>query len=318
MKKLFLLLILLILTSCSSTTVIYRSLYIASIGFDFYDDEYTGYFLLPSSLDVGANNTSDEGESNIAIVSGDSLIEVFNKLNNSSSLTINYKHISTLILNTSILNEKNIEDLISFIINYVEIDFNFYVFITEDNIKKIYEVKNPNKEGLLATILIDPVNLDYKGYTAKPIHFLNFCRDYYNNKTICIPLLKVEKVWNEDDLLNANSVVFYNHNLYDTLDGKDYMFFNSADKIEFNINNNAIIFVDYKYKLKKKKTEIRIESGCSVTKDEELSMIEEEIKNKIISLVENYKYIDFLNLKYYGYDYDDLIVNVKLYELITK
>ena len=40
------LLFIVFLTSCSAVSVIYRSLYIASIGFDYKDNEYVGYFLL--------------------------------------------------------------------------------------------------------------------------------------------------------------------------------------------------------------------------------------------------------------------------------
>lgn len=53
MKKLIILLVFL-LTGCSSSSIT-DSVYIASVGLDYEDNEYKGYFYLPSSVDVGAS-----------------------------------------------------------------------------------------------------------------------------------------------------------------------------------------------------------------------------------------------------------------------
>ncbi|MBQ9124248.1 MAG: hypothetical protein IJY14_01020 [Acholeplasmatales bacterium] len=212
MKRLIIIFILIMaLSSCQNKTDIYESLYIASMGIEKIEDEYQAHFLLPSSMDVGSNK-SESNESDVAKIKADNLKDLIENIKDSSLLTINLKHISSFILHTSILNEKDLKVLIDLIKDSKDFDYNFYMFTTEENIEKIYKIKNPNQESIVYTMLVEPNESEFLLKNSKPVHFLNMCRDFLDNKEIRLPYIELASVWDENDSIRCEYNLIYHKN----------------------------------------------------------------------------------------------------------
>ena len=297
MKKLILFLIL-ILTGCASNDLAITSLYIASIGLEVNDGEYTGYFLSTSNFSIASSNKEDKGE--VAVVKGNNIIELFNNLNQSSSLHINFHHVSSLILDEGIMNNNDIDMLINYIINNEHVDFNIHIFTTKDDIKEILSTKNPNDESMILSFIVEPLYTKYSFYLANPPHLLNFCRDYYNKKTIHIPFIELQSLYKENDSISASGISFYSNDCFEYIEAKnnDYIFFKSYDIVRCEELN--IVFYDYKYK----KTDNKISVSASIKDDINIDELENEILIRMSNFISKYQNIDFLNQYYYGNSYN--------------
>lgn len=309
MKKIFLLfLLLLFITGCKASNTIYYDLFIASIGFEKNNDEFTAYFYLPSSLDVGSTKQdATKYPSEVAEINDSSISGLFYKLEASTYLNMNLKHISSIVLDKSFLNDKDIDELISYIKNSKNFDFNFYIFITEDDIREIYNVKNPNNESVILTVLCDPIANSIVYKTIKPIHFLNFVRDYYDNKTIGLTILNRNSVWSENnDSIYCNGVcyiknMFGSKLFYDTcfsyLYNHDYLYYSSEDT-SIIFNNYSICYNEFNIKVKTKYNVLySLENNYNIEK-----IIKDAIYASINLLYEN-KFIEFKN---------DINIDIKL------
>lgn len=319
MKKiLFLILIVFSLTSCRAANAIYYNLYFASIGIEYENDEYTCYFYLPSSLDLGNDKSNNEQKAEVAKSSGKTLQDVFNNIEASSFLIMNFKHISSLVLHEEIFKNKKLDDVIAFINSFKEIDKNFFIFTTSDKIDDVYKLKNMNNESLILTTLTEPKINQYIFSSSKPIHYLNFCRDYYNNKTIDLPYIEAKSIFSEEiDSIICKGVCFISRN--------NYLIYNSNNKFNYFNDNINISFYDqninviiekystnYKYKNNRIIMDVDLEYKVLSSKIENT---EEYIKKGINEIIINTfndtsKIIDFLNSKYYEVD-NILQLNIK-------
>lgn len=310
MKKiliLFLILLSCLLTSCKAANSIYYNTFIASIGLEKNNDNYTGYFFLPSSIALG-NTKQDKSEdaSEIAKVEGNNIFDVFDNFFLSSAITMNLKHISTIVLHESILNNDDINKIISFINGYEGVDLNFYIFTTNSKLEDIYSVKNPNNESVILTMLCEPLGADYIYTIAKPVHFLNFCRDYYNEKVIYLPVLSPANIWGEEidsnycrgvTFLSINNVALFDHTY------EDFMYISSKREFEYNDNNISVIYEGYSFNIKYDDVvKIKINSKYKVLNsciNNEKEYLEKLVNDKVSNLILSYlNRIDFLNLKY--------------------
>ena len=324
MKKiliLFLILFSCLLTSCKAANSIYYNTFIASIGFEKNNDKYTGYFFLPSSIALG-NTKQDKSEdaSQIAKVDGDNIFDVFNNFFLSSAITMNLKHISTIVLHESILNNADINKIISFIKEYEGADLNFYIFTTNSKLEDIYSVKNPNNESVILTMLCEPLGSNYIYTIAKPVHFLNFCRDYYNEKVIYLPVLSPANIWDDKiDSCYCRGVTFLSIKNVALFDYRyeDFEYISSKNEFEYNDDNISVIYEGYSFKIKYDDIiNINIKSKVNILYsniNNELEYIKEMIEKKISNLILNFQEkTDFLNLKYNSSLNKSIKINVEL------
>lgn len=311
MKKiLFLILIVFSLTSCRAANAIYYNLYFASIGLEYENDEYIGYFYLPSSMDLGNDKSNNEQKAEVAKANGKTLQEVFNNIEASSFLIMNFKHISSFVLHEEILKNNKLDDIISFINSFKEIDKNFFIFTTSDKLEDVYKLKNMNNESLILTTLTEPKINQYIFSSSKPIHYLNFCRDYYNEKTIDLPYIETKSIFTDDiDSIICKGVCFVNRNNYLIYNSNNtFNYFNDNINMSFYDKNINVIIEKYtpcfKYKngkiIMKVNFEYRVLSS-NVENDEEY--FKKGINDIIINTFNETKdKIDFLNSKYYEVD----------------
>lgn len=310
-----------ILTGCRAANQIYSNMYIASIGFEHQEDEYTGYFFLPSSMSVGNTDSgsSDKNPSEIAVVRGKTIADVFNNLDLSTTLKMNLKHISSIVLHESILNEKDLQDLMEYVKSSNTFDYNFYIFTTKDEIQEIYQVKNPNEESVILTMLCEPISSAYAYTAANPPHFLNFCRDYYNGKVLSFALIEPTKIWSEEnDSTYCRGVAFYKGgklNIFGYEEEENFEFFKSNASLSYSDDYISVLFTNYQVKISyKEEVNITVKSKYKVLYFDmpaEKSYLEEKIQADMLALIEKYeKDIDFLNLQYNASEHKNVKVSV--------
>lgn len=320
MNKLLLIFVLLILSSCGVD--ISESLFIASIGFEIEENEIKGYFYLPLSNDVGKSEKEGKGEGEFVKVGGENIERVFNNVKAVNSIDINLKHVSSIVLNQDLYNNDFIDQLIQYVKYSKLIDYNFYLFSTKEKMKDIYSFKNPNQESVLNSLLVisgDNIGLRL---VAEPIHFLEFCKRYYDNRSILIPSLDIEELWNIDgkqvkNFYPQSAVYFYNGITVDVIKnvGSPYI----KEKVQFYdmVNEDIIYFSYYRFRVNKDKIKIRCkyETFGKIIQEEEITNL---INKRINDYVKEYMYLDPLDIEFWneclndGCSYQTLKIDIKI------
>ena len=328
MKKIISLVFLLILCGCDFKDVS-DSIYIASVAVEKNGDEYKGYFYLPSSIEVGNSNPNEESkQGEIGISTGKNITDIFYNIDFSTSLSINYAHIATMIFHESILNNEDIDMLLNFFKDSYDFDFNFYIFATKESIEDIYTFTNPNKESIINTLLVAPHNHSEQFLGADALHFLNFCNYFYTKRCIHIPLIELDYSWKIDDkdtdAYNARGVCFYHDGRYKLINYDEYNleYLKSNDVIFYSDDNVSVTLRNYKVKYQYKdkiKIKIRGDIDRLVTKDEINieAYIYDSIKKYVNDTINNLD-VDYLNRDYYSkilkkdYSLDDVVLDIRV------
>ena len=313
MKKIISIFILLLVSGCSVQRIT-EVLFIASIGIEKEEDEYVGYFYLPSSEDVGKTNDFGTGVGQYAKIRADSLEMLFGKSQSNVELMMDLRHVASIIINESLLNEEFINEMIDFFKNSNLCDFNFYLFVTKDEFEDIYGFKNPNKESVLNSIIVSTTDSSALFLSCSPLHFLNFCRDYFKDRCIKIPYLVVDKIWidNKEEISSfhcSNMVLYYKNKYRVVLDNlgfyvkKNTHFFDKMGEFYFEIKD-----YDWRLMIKNKIIiDVKFESNLN------LDLI---VNDKISLFIESYKEMDPFNLVYYNnvynknLSYEDIVINI--------
>jgi len=326
MKKIIILILLVLsCTGCKAANRIYYDMYIASIGLQKTNEGYNGYFYLPSSIDVGNTEKSSEGEAaEVAMVEGETLQGVFSNLDLTTTLKMNLNHISSIVLDDSMVEKGELDKLIDFVKNSNSFDYNFYLFVTDSKIDDIYSLKNPNDESVILSALCDPIANTNIYATIEPPHFLNFCRDYYNNQTVGIPLISSEAIWNEkDDSIYCHGVGFYNRelNLYKKYTDNEFSFLKKHKNFDYSDANIGVRLNDYKINIKYNDSVIKVSSKYEILYsniDNEEEYLKNIINSSIDKLIIKNDEIDFINLKYNDSINKSYTIEIKLKNKIKK
>lgn len=289
-------------------------LFIASIGIEKKEDKYQGYFYLPLSSDIGkTENSENKGKGEFAKTSGKSIPELFYNLQNSTSLIINLKHVSSIVLNKELLNEKFLNELIEYIKYSLEIDFNCYLFVTSEKMEELYNFQNPNQESVLNSLLVSTSDVNVSFLVTPPIHFLSFTREFYKDRSILFPMLDLEEIWTIDDKAIKNShmqgaIYYYKGALKEVIKNPSSPYFSTTHQFIDQIDKTSISFKDYKYNLEFKEVlRMKVSFSYEIYKTEN-SISEEKVKSfvfdRIKSYIESFQEMDPLNINYYNYAYN--------------
>ena len=322
MNKILLFFVLLILSGCGVD--ISESLFIASIGFEIEENEIKGIFYLPLSNDVGKSEKEGKGEGEFVKVGGENIERVFNNVKAVNSIDINLKHVSSIVLNQELFNNEFIDELIQYVKYSKMIDYNFYLFSTKEKMEDIYSFKNPNQESVLNSLLVisgDNIGLRL---VAEPVHFLEFCKRYYDNRAILIPLLDIEKLWiiNNEEVKNfypQSAIYFYNNSIYEVIKNPSSPYIKENVEFYDNINEDVLFFKKYRFKIKNNELKIncKIETFGRTIED---AKIKELIENRIKEYVSEYEFLDPFDFIFWNdkletkLSYDNIIINIKIEE----
>lgn len=318
-----------VLASCNQYNIS-EVLFIASVGIEKKEEgeeKYYGYFYLPLSSDIGkTENTENKGKGEFARVAGNTISDLFENLKVTTSLSLNFKHVSSIVLNTELLEKEFITELFDFIKFSLEIDYNCYVFATKEKLSDIYNFQNPNQESVLNSILVSTNDVSGIFQVASPMHFLEFARKYHGQRSILLPMLSLEEIWTVEDEKVKNfhiqsAVYYFKNQVKDVIKNPSSPYMLSIDQFDDKIKENSICFKNYKLNLDlKEKPILKISFNYEVFKtDSTLSKdaVIEYVKEKVQAYLEEFKEIDPLDLEYYSYvygktyTYEDLTIEIR-------
>lgn len=321
MNKLLIIMILL-LSSCSID--ISESLFIASIGFEILDEEINGYFYIPLSSDVGKTEKEGKGSGEFVRVAGQNIEQVFNNVDAVNSININLKHVSSVVLNQELYNDDFISDFIDYVKYSNRMDFNFYFFTTNEKMEDIYSFKNPNQESVLNSLLV--ISGDNAGIrlVADPVHYLEFCKKFFSKRSILIPRLDIEELWNIDgenakNFYPQSAIYFYQGVIKEVVKEKGSPFLKNNINFYDEIEKEPIYFCKYKMALSREgiiNIELKYESFNSknITNKKVIQLVQTRIQEYIkryqdYDPLDFYFYNDMFNKKF---SYNELKFNINI------
>lgn len=287
-----------------------KILFIASVGIEENEDGYQGYFYLPLSSDIGkTENTENKGKGEYAKTSGKSIPELFYNLQNSTSLIMNLKHVSSIVLNQNLLRKEFIIELLDYIKYSLDIDFNCYIFVTKEKLEEIYDFQNPNQESVLNSLLVSTSDADDSFLVSSPIHFLTFAREFYVERSILLPALSLEEIWTIDgkpvkNFHTQSAIYYFKDELREVIKNPSSPYFSKATQFYDQIKNTTVCLKKYKYNISfKDKLYFKVEFGYEIYKSE-AQLTENEIIDfvyqRIKSYIDEFQNIDPLNIAYYN------------------
>ena len=245
MKKIFILLLTLFITGCSSYTELNDLGVIHMIGIEKQENTYKLY------ASIIKEKQGDDIKSTICIVEGKNIYETINKLSLSLNKEIYMSHLDTLLINDSI-NKNDLQEIISYFLNNDKTREDFLVATSSDlktiiNKSEFREINNLIKTSIkedslgIYTTLSDVIK-NY--YNNEPIYYTNLEFDNNIKITSAKKFLnnKYENIKIEDTLfINylLNKVEFYKYNL--NCDKNKYIYLNILSARKSEIKNNIII-----------------------------------------------------------------------------
>lgn len=321
MKRFSILILLFFLCSCSYS--ITNHIYVASMYLNYNNNFFEANFYIINSLAIGLRENSENSSGDIATIKAKSISSLFNELDLTTSLDVNYMHISSIILNPSFLSYDNLIELKNTIRDNNKIYYNSAIFVSEDAPNDIYNIKNPGKENDLFSIILSPFERTHLYLAATPQTLITFTRDLEEGKVLKIPTFSLRDCWNTEGAnYYLNKVCYYYDNkckiynvddypgIYFTLEHNNFLI--SDNNLSVNIKKLKII-----YKLKDKliinlKIKYRVDYSLVETK----KYLRQYILNALKKLEEIEE--DYLNLNYLNkqtkkeYTYDDIVYSLKL------
>lgn len=328
MKKLLMLIIVFVaFYLVGSRFVISNNIYVCAIYID-YNDKYELTMLCPSASSVGSKDKQDISSSLIKC-EGNSLDEAFNEAATSSVLTINYRHIVSIVFNINAFNKRILDEFNRFISNNSFIDFNFYVFTTSKKGDELFSFKNPDDVSSYFSVLNLNALSRYLYTYASPIHYVEFLKRYSDNETINLPYIEINENYIIEDKTTKNIFIngitsYYEGKTKITLkEDNPYLFLLNEftegsvyiDKYDAIIKRNTL---SYKYN-DKLIIKIKIKYKGLLNLDNTLELREfllMKLDDNINYLLKND--IDYLNLKYINdiykknYTYQDIKFKILL------
>lgn len=257
------------------------------------------------------NTSSTSTPSTIISSSGNTIEQAFFNLYDSVFVNLNFSHIETLVLQNNFISNNNINELINFISTHNDFFPKFNIFITEENIKDVFNIKYFSDTSSYYNILTE-----YKSEIEHhPTTFIDLVNDFLEpNYFILYPSLKLN-----DNIIKSekkgNSLFIDGYYYYDTgmlykMNFSNYpllYLLYSTNDISFEINNQQYFLYGYSLKTFRLKNKLFI---LFYSKSNYKYSLKKIVLENIINLYN--KNVDVYNLKYFNIDLNNIrIISVE-------
>ena len=315
MKKTLLILLLLISFLCipyynNDYIDITHMVNVSSIGIDYQNNEFVIYAYVINNYTMSKNdyNTSPNSKAATIITSNSDTIEnTFFKLYDSVFVKLNFAHIETIVLHENIMSNKCVSELIS----YISLNKDFYpkfnIFITNENIKELFNIDYFSDTSSYYNILTEYRSEIEHHHTT----FIDLINDFEEiNYFVMYPSLKLKENILRDDIKGTSLYIDGYYYLFNgilnkiTYEENSLLYFlYSTNDISFNYNSQNYYLTSLSIKTFKfnKKFYLLVYSKSNYNKS-----FKDLIKNNLISLYNNN--IDVYNLKYFDIDPNNIII----------
>ncbi len=274
---------------------------LSSIGISYEENKINihSYVINNTSMSKTDYNTSSSNNNSIIIkTTNDTFQEAFFDLMNSTALVVDFSHIETLILHTSVFNEQLIKELTNYIVNQKKFYPKFNVYVTNENLNEIYNINFLNDTSSYYTLLTEyKSDIEYHKTT-----FIDLTNDFYeDNFFIMYPSIKLNKnILSNNETKTSISIDGY---YYFDKDIKKIQFnelpllyfLYSTNDVIFKITNENYYLSNYSLRTFKLYNKLYLLYYIKSTYQDDLKFI---IKDLIISLYN--EGIDVYNLNYYN------------------
>lgn len=274
---------------------------LSSIGISYEENKINihSYVINNTSMSKTDYNTSSSNNNSIIIkTTNNTFEEAFFDLMNSTALVVDFSHIETLILHTSVFNEQLIKELINYIVNQKKFYPKFNVYVTNENLNEIYNINFLNDTSSYYTLLTEyKSDIEYHKTT-----FIDLTNDFYeDNFFIMYPSIKLNKnILSNNETKTSISIDGY---YYFDKDIKKIQFnelpllyfLYSTNDVIFKITNENYYLSNYSLRTFKLHNKLYLLYYIKSTYQDDLKFI---IKDLIISLYN--EGIDVYNLNYYN------------------
>lgn len=303
MKKFILLLVIFLLTGCSSYTDINNIAVTSSIGIDYKDNNYLVYVNVLSSNSVNEKELYKE-ECRY-------LDNCFENINNTLMKRLYLTHLDLLILSNN-LNKDNLLEIFNFFLEQKSSRNSFSVVSVDSINDKLFEIDTKDINNMI------DLSINTNGL-VKRVTLDSIIKDILNYENSYIPYLK-----NSDMLEIIGYINIYTSNEVLSNDESISLNFimNNLDNFSLLIDNNIIYLEECNTVNNVDDKEIIINVSCKYNKKIELTS--DRIKNYLSAIINNFiknnddKYFKYLYFKYKNKVYDDLDykVNINILDIV--
>lgn len=276
---------------------------ISSIGLSYEENEISLYSYIINNTSMSKtdyNTSSNQNNSLIIKTSSKTIEEAFFQLFNSQAVIIDFSHLDSMILHTSLFNPALIKELISYITNQKKLYPKFNIFVTEEQLTDIYNINFINDTSSYYTLLTEyKSDIEYHKTT-----FIDLINDFYEeNYFILYPSIKLNKniISNKETktTISIDGYYYYNEMInkltYNEL-SLLYLLYSTNDII-FKINNNNFYLSNYSLRIFKINKRLYLMYYMKSNYNENFKIL---LKDLITNLYN--QNIDVYNLKYYNID----------------
>lgn len=334
--KHIILIFLILLTGCSKINM-HDYLYPISIGIDYQNNEYIIYMQLVSYSKISKKENESIYDDNYEMIilksNGKTIYSALNNLNNITKSEISTTHIRSFIIGESlIVNNKEYLEIIRafFDNNYLRSNINIF---STSSILDVYKASKIIDNTPYSNEINEPNLYHY----LKPMNYLNFLKNVYDNRTCYLPFIIIDKdsssyveegKFKENYIIEINGAYFINNKYHrylsnDLLIGNYY--FINREVLSIEIKDKFYVNIR---KLKhnttyKDKIIFNIDLiNCTfyvndITYLEATNLLRDKIKKDINFTYNNcYNEIDIFNLNDYKTRYNinneyDININIK-------
>lgn len=335
MKKL-LIIFCILLTGCSKINM-RDYLYPISIGVDYKDEEFAIYMQLVSYSKISKKENESTYDENYEMIilksSGKTIYDSLNNLKNITKNEISTTHIRSFIIGENLLiNNQNHLDIIRafFDNNYLRSNLNIF---STSSILDIYKTSKIIDNTPYSNEINEPNLYRY----LKPMNYLNFLKNVYDNRTSYLPYIIIDKESSsyveegkikENYIIEINGAYFVNNKYQKYLTNDEIIgnyYFINRDDLSIEIKDKFYVNIrKLKHSTKyKDKIIFNIDLiNCTfylnnITYNETLDLLKSKIKEDINFTYNNcYDEIDIFNLNDYKNRYNinnnyEININVK-------
>lgn len=238
MKKIFLLIIILLLTGCSDYIELNNLAIVNTIGIDKKDDKYK------ICIEV-LNTDKKNGKNKIYYSTGKTINEAINKVNNKSSKKIYGGHLDKIIVSKDVLEDKDIDIIDSFFrLTEVKDEFDFFISRESNSCDIVKALTN----------MKDSSNLQKNSKKNRSISSYSNIDTFISNylKTGIDPVISVLSLNN--DKVSIDNIAIYN---------KKITYLDLEESLGYNFIRNQIDKISIPIKYKDKYSTIKINKNTT-------------------------------------------------------
>jgi len=263
MKKIafiFLFAVVLVLQGCFNKVGINEFLLVTSFALEYQEEDsvfrITAFY--PSNADIGKTDNNRGFQYGLITAEHRNFAMAFEELERSVDQKIELRHIQSVILHESFMSERNIAKFLEFIRLTARIPNNFFIFYTADDVKEIYDTRNPDEYSMFHSIFNNPRTNRFASFGLSGTHFINFALMFHQSYSdIVLPKIEIGETritqgGEEFSTAVIQRQCFIGENIkcYHMEENKALFFLENRQTILLAINDVTLKLTNYRYNLR--------------------------------------------------------------------